>query len=201
MLEPQLFDLAPGRHAAMVPTPHDGEEFLYVLSGTRSPSGSAATSATTCAVGDALTFPSTLPHRWRNDGQRGDAPAMDQHATDLLTDWDALRSGVPPVCGALHRPRHRPRRGRVARDDRWDALPRLHERHRGHEHRPRPPPCRGRHRRAGGTRHPPQQNIVHHQPGLELHDRLPRRFPNLPRPATTMDCSCRTRARRRSRRR
>ena len=67
----------------------------------------------------------------------------------------------------------------MARDDRRSPLPRLHERHRGHEHRPRPPAGGGRHRRPGGARSStPQQNIVYHQAGLELHDRLPRRFPD-----------------------
>ena len=63
-LEPQLFVLAPGAGSDGDYT-HDGEEFVYVLSGA----------VTVCLAGnedhllesgDALTFPSTLPHRWRN---------------------------------------------------------------------------------------------------------------------------------------
>jgi DNA-binding transcriptional MerR regulator len=63
-LEPQLFVLGPGASSAGAYA-HDGEEFLYVLDGgltvwlgdrERYP----------LAAGDALTFPSTLPHRWRN---------------------------------------------------------------------------------------------------------------------------------------
>jgi DNA-binding transcriptional MerR regulator/uncharacterized cupin superfamily protein len=68
-LEPQLFVLGPGATSDGAYA-HDGEEFLYVLDGAltvwlgdreRYP----------LSVGDALTFPSTLPHRWRNraDGE------------------------------------------------------------------------------------------------------------------------------------
>lgn len=63
-LEPQLFVLAAGASSDGSYT-HDGEEFLYVLEG-----------AVTIWIGrdechqlergDALSFPSTLPHRWRN---------------------------------------------------------------------------------------------------------------------------------------
>jgi DNA-binding transcriptional MerR regulator/quercetin dioxygenase-like cupin family protein len=64
LLEPQLFVLAPGATSEGA-YDHEGEEFVYVLEGE-----------VTFAVGDreryhlragdALTFPSTLPHRWRN---------------------------------------------------------------------------------------------------------------------------------------
>ena len=64
LLEPQLFVLEPGATSDGDYT-HDGEEFLFVVSG-------AATvwlGTDEChdlATGDALAFPSTLPHRWRN---------------------------------------------------------------------------------------------------------------------------------------
>jgi DNA-binding transcriptional MerR regulator/quercetin dioxygenase-like cupin family protein len=64
-LEPQLFVLAPGATSDGAYA-HEGEEFLFVLGG-----------ALTVWVGDderyalnegdALSFPSTLSHRWRND--------------------------------------------------------------------------------------------------------------------------------------
>ncbi len=103
---------------------------------------------------------------------------MDQHATDLLTDWDALRSGVPPVWA-----RYTDlviARGRGAWLETTDGTRYLDYTsgigvtNTGHAH-PRvaaaiaAQAARGIHL---------QQNIVHHQPGLELHDRLPRRFPN-----------------------
>lgn len=67
-LEPQLFVLDPGATSDGAYT-HGGEEFLFVLEGSltvwvgeeeRYPLGE----------GDALSFPSTLPHRWRNDASR-----------------------------------------------------------------------------------------------------------------------------------
>lgn len=68
LLEPQLFHLAPGASSDGAYA-HVGEEFLFVLSG-----------ALTVWVGeheryrlgdgDALLFPSNLPHRWRNDASR-----------------------------------------------------------------------------------------------------------------------------------
>jgi DNA-binding transcriptional MerR regulator len=68
MLEPQLFSIAAGA-SSEGSYAHDGEEFLFVLSG-----------ALTVWVGDreryrlregdALSFPSTLPHRWRNHVDR-----------------------------------------------------------------------------------------------------------------------------------
>jgi DNA-binding transcriptional MerR regulator/quercetin dioxygenase-like cupin family protein len=68
-LEPQLFILDPGASSDGAYS-HEGEEFLFVLDG----------SVTVLVgdreqyqlkTGDALTFPSTLPHRWRNraDGE------------------------------------------------------------------------------------------------------------------------------------
>jgi transcriptional regulator with XRE-family HTH domain len=63
-LEPQLFVLEPGATSDGAYA-HDGEEFLYVLAGTVTVWIGAAESHD-LRVGDALTFPSTLPHRWRN---------------------------------------------------------------------------------------------------------------------------------------
>ena len=103
---------------------------------------------------------------------------MDQHATDLLTDWSALRSGIPPVWA-----RYTDlivERASGSWIETFDG-----ERYlvytcgigvtnTGHAH-PRvvaaiaEQAARGIHL---------QQNIVHHQPGLELHRRLPSRFPN-----------------------
>jgi len=65
-LEPQLFVLAPdatseGSYA------HEGEEFLYLLSGAVTVWVGDDESYRLTTAGDALTFPSTLPHRWRND--------------------------------------------------------------------------------------------------------------------------------------
>lgn len=65
MLEPQLFVLAPGARSDGAYA-HDGEEFLFVLSGqlTIWVDGDVPQ---TLGPGDAHTFASTLPHRWRND--------------------------------------------------------------------------------------------------------------------------------------
>ncbi|HET6380959.1 MAG TPA: MerR family transcriptional regulator [candidate division Zixibacteria bacterium] len=63
-LEPQLFVLAPGS-SSQGGYSHRGEEFVFVLEG-------AVTfwvgdhAPYRLRAGDALTFPSTLPHRWRN---------------------------------------------------------------------------------------------------------------------------------------
>jgi DNA-binding transcriptional MerR regulator/quercetin dioxygenase-like cupin family protein len=63
-LEPQLFVLQPGS-SSEGEYAHAGEEFLFVLDG-------AVTfwvgdhDCYRLRTGDALTFPSTLPHRWRN---------------------------------------------------------------------------------------------------------------------------------------
>jgi transcriptional regulator with XRE-family HTH domain len=63
-LEPQLFVLEPGASSDGAYT-HDGEEFLYVLAGTVTV-WIGSHECHDLRVGDALTFPSTLPHRWRN---------------------------------------------------------------------------------------------------------------------------------------
>ena len=67
-LEPQLFVLAEGASSDGAYA-HEGEEFLYLLSGAVTVwVGDDETYELDCA-GDALTFPSTLPHRWRNDAR------------------------------------------------------------------------------------------------------------------------------------
>jgi DNA-binding transcriptional MerR regulator/uncharacterized cupin superfamily protein len=68
-LEPQLFLLAPGSTSDGAYS-HEGEEFLFVLDGALTVwVGDRERYRLT--TGDALTFPSTLPHRWRNrtDGE------------------------------------------------------------------------------------------------------------------------------------
>jgi DNA-binding transcriptional MerR regulator/quercetin dioxygenase-like cupin family protein len=65
-LEPQMFVLAPGA-TSDGPYAHDGEEFLYLLSGAITVWVGEDEAYALDAPGDALTFPSTLPHRWRND--------------------------------------------------------------------------------------------------------------------------------------
>ena len=66
-LEPQLFSLAPGATSDGAYA-HDGEEFLYLLSGALTVWVGADEMYRLGTPGDALCFPSTLPHRWRNDG-------------------------------------------------------------------------------------------------------------------------------------
>ena len=67
-LEPHLFVLAPGA-ASDGAYAHDGEEFLYLLSGAVTVWIGAEETYVLDRAGDALTFPSTLPHRWRNDAR------------------------------------------------------------------------------------------------------------------------------------
>jgi mannose-6-phosphate isomerase-like protein (cupin superfamily) len=64
MLEPQLFVLAPGARSEGVYA-HAGEEFLFVLSGRLMIW--VGDEPHDLGPGDAHTFASTLPHRWRND--------------------------------------------------------------------------------------------------------------------------------------
>lgn len=64
-LEPQLFVLAPGATSDGAYA-HEGEEFLYVLDGAVT-IWIAEEECYPMTEGDALSFPSTLPHRWRND--------------------------------------------------------------------------------------------------------------------------------------
>jgi 4-aminobutyrate aminotransferase len=108
---------------------------------------------------------------------------MDQHAADVLTDWAALRSGVPPVWARytdLVVERASGAWIETVDGTRYlDYTSGIGVTNTGHAH-PRvaaaiaEQAARGIHL---------QQNIVYHQPGLELHRRLPDRFPN-PRPET-----------------
>jgi quercetin dioxygenase-like cupin family protein len=63
-LEPQLFVLKAGATSDGAYT-HEGEEFLFVLSGALAVWLGDAEHYQ-LEEGDALSFPSTLPHRWRN---------------------------------------------------------------------------------------------------------------------------------------
>ena len=65
-LEPQLFVLAPGASSDGAYA-HEGEEFLYLLAGAVTIWVGDDERYRLDRAGDALTFPSTLPHRWRND--------------------------------------------------------------------------------------------------------------------------------------
>ncbi len=64
-LEPQLFVLKAGA-ASDGAYAHDGEEFLFLLSGALTV-WLGASERYRLSEGDALSFPSTLPHRWRNE--------------------------------------------------------------------------------------------------------------------------------------
>ena len=103
---------------------------------------------------------------------------MDQHATDLLTDWASLRSGIAPVWARytdLVVERAAGSWIETVDGARYlDYTCGIGVTNTGHAH-PRvvaaiaEQAARGIHL---------QQNIVYHQPGLELHRRLPGRFPN-----------------------
>jgi DNA-binding transcriptional MerR regulator/quercetin dioxygenase-like cupin family protein len=67
-LEPQLFVLAQGATSDGSYS-HDGEEFLYLLTGTLTVWVGDQERYRLTRAGDALSFPSTLPHRWRNDAR------------------------------------------------------------------------------------------------------------------------------------
>jgi transcriptional regulator with XRE-family HTH domain len=64
MLEPHLFVLAPGA-SSRGPYSHQGEEFMYVLEGRLGVWLDASDESYTLGPGDALTFPSTLEHRFQ----------------------------------------------------------------------------------------------------------------------------------------
>jgi 4-aminobutyrate aminotransferase len=103
---------------------------------------------------------------------------MDQHAADVLTDWDSLRAGIPPVWARytdLVVERASGSWLETPTGERYlDYTCGIGVTNTGHAH-PRvvaaiaEQAARGIHL---------QQNIVYHQPGLELHRRLPGRFPN-----------------------
>jgi DNA-binding transcriptional MerR regulator len=67
-LEPQLFVLAAGATSDGAYA-HDGEEFIYLLSGALTVWVGDDEVHRLTDAGDALTFPSTMPHRWRNDAR------------------------------------------------------------------------------------------------------------------------------------
>jgi len=104
--------------------------------------------------------------------------SSDRHATDLLTDWSALRAGIPPVWARytdLVVERASGSWIETTDGGRYlDYTCGIGVTNTGHAH-PRvvaaiaEQAARGIHL---------QQNIVYHQPGLELHRRLPERFPN-----------------------
>jgi 4-aminobutyrate aminotransferase len=108
---------------------------------------------------------------------------VDQHATDVLTDWKALRAGIPPVWARYSDLVVERASGswiETTDGERYlDYTCGIGVTNTGHAH-PRvvaavaEQAARGLHL---------QQNILYHQPGLELHRRLPMRFPN-PRPGT-----------------
>jgi DNA-binding transcriptional MerR regulator/quercetin dioxygenase-like cupin family protein len=64
-LEPHLFWLAPGASSDGAYR-HKGEEFLFVIIGSLT-IWVGDNERYTLRAGDALTFPSTLPHRWHNN--------------------------------------------------------------------------------------------------------------------------------------
>ena len=67
-LEPQLFVLADGASSDGAYA-HAGEEFIYLLSGAVTVWVGDDETYAMDRPGDALTFPSSLPHRWRNDAR------------------------------------------------------------------------------------------------------------------------------------
>ena len=108
---------------------------------------------------------------------------MDQHATDLLTDWSALRAGIPPVWARytdLVVERASGSWLETADGARYlDYTCGIGVTNTGHAH---PRVVAAIAEQAAKGIHL-QQNIVYHHSGLELHRRLPQRFPN-PRPGT-----------------
>ncbi|MGH2429649.1 MAG: aspartate aminotransferase family protein [Candidatus Limnocylindria bacterium] len=103
---------------------------------------------------------------------------MDQHAADLLTDWSALRLGVPPVWARytdLVVERASGSWIETVDGERYlDYTSGIGVTNTGHAH-PRVAAAIAEQAALGIHL---QQNIVYHQPGLELHRRLPLRFPN-----------------------
>jgi len=68
LLEPQLFHLAAGA-SSDGSYRHRGEEFLFVVDGALT-IWVGEDERYTLRAGDALTFPSTLPHRWQNSSRQ-----------------------------------------------------------------------------------------------------------------------------------
>jgi 4-aminobutyrate aminotransferase len=107
---------------------------------------------------------------------------MDQHATDVLTsspDWLALREGVPAVWARytdLVVERGAGSWIETVSGERYlDYTCGIGVTNTGHAH---PRVAAAIAEQAAKIIHA-QQNILYHQPGLLLHERLPRRFPNL----------------------
>jgi 4-aminobutyrate aminotransferase len=103
---------------------------------------------------------------------------VDQHATDVLTDWSALRDGVAPVWARytdLVVERAEGAWLETVDGERYlDYTCGIAVTNTGHAH---PRVVAAITEQAGRGLHL-QQNVVYHQPGLELHRRLPTRFPN-----------------------
>lgn len=103
---------------------------------------------------------------------------MDQHATDVLTDWAALRAGIPPVWARytdLIVERASGSWVETVDGRRYlDYTSGIGVTNTGHAH---PRVVAAVQEQASRALHL-QQNIFHHKPGLELHRRLPQRFPN-----------------------
>ena len=103
---------------------------------------------------------------------------MDQHATDVLTDWTALTAGVPTVWARytdLVVERASGSWLETTDGERYlDYTCGIGVTNTGHAH---PRVVAAIAEQAAKGIHL-QQNIVYHQPGLELHRRLPARFPN-----------------------
>ena len=103
---------------------------------------------------------------------------MDQHAADLLTDPAALRAGVAPVWARytdLVVERAAGAWIETTEGERYlDYTSGIGVTNTGHAH---PRVVAAVAEQAAKGLHL-QQNIVHHRPGLELHRRLPERFPN-----------------------
>ena len=184
---------------ATAPMRTPGEEFLYLLSGARDRVGRRRRDLPARPCGRraqlSLHAATSLAQRRR----RGDQTAMDQHATDLLTDWAALRAGIPPVWARYTDLVVERASGSWIETIDGEPLPRLHLRHRRHQHRPRSPARGGGDREQAARGIHLQQNIVYHQPGLELHRRLPRALPESAARTSTTGSSSRTRVPRRSR--
>ncbi|MGH2386163.1 MAG: aspartate aminotransferase family protein [Candidatus Limnocylindria bacterium] len=103
---------------------------------------------------------------------------MDQHATDVLTDWSALRGGIPPLWARytdLVVERASGSWLQTTDGARYlDYTCGIGVTSTGHAH-PRVVAAISEQAALGIHL---QQNIVYHRPGLELHRRLPLRFPN-----------------------
>jgi 4-aminobutyrate aminotransferase len=103
---------------------------------------------------------------------------MDQHAADLLTDWESLRSGIAPVWARYTELVVERASGswiETVDGARYlDYTCGIGVTNTGHAH---PRVVAAIAKQAARGIHL-QQNIVYHQPGLELHRRLPARFPN-----------------------